>query len=169
MIRGFVEGAIAAICFLYAMQTRIMYPSWTLHSLDHPWVLFIGIVLAFALGQWSPKSCVLTLLIIFAFVADIYVFSRHPIKPKPAIKDYHCDAEVTDLNAPNVSGLWGVDDGKWWEANGDVSVREDDSGIFGGRGRGQGWGPPSAVIALVEPAYPTFYGLDKFPPGPSPF
>ena len=75
MIKAFVEGAVGAVCFLYAMQTRIMYPEFALQSFDHPWVILLAIVACILIWPWSPKICLMSVLCICAFIADVHIFS----------------------------------------------------------------------------------------------
>lgn len=156
MLRGFIEGIFAAVCFLYALQTRIMYPKWMLKTLDHPWILILSLLITGAIWKWSPVSAVCALLMIIAFVGDIYIFSRKPLKFG---------------DGGGIGGVAGLlyidsdDDNKWWEANGEIIVREDDTWITSDLT----FGKPLASIPLAEPTYPTFHGLEQLPVGSAPF
>ena len=79
MIRAFIEGGLAAVCFLYALQTRIAYPHWMLLSLEHPWLLIIALIGACSVWTWSPIATVYILLILLAFIAEVFIFTRKPL------------------------------------------------------------------------------------------
>lgn len=176
MIRGVVEGVLAAVCFIYALQTRILYPKWMLDTLDHPWVLLLAVFVACTMYPWSPVSTVCSLLIIIAFVADIFVFTRKPIIVQ---KSFTRTGEEDDSRIGGTDGIGGSGgsggprqdaldlSSKWWVADGDIVVREDDTWLKDT----DMWGPPLAVVPLAEPKYPTFHGLRQVPagPGPAPF
>jgi hypothetical protein len=176
MIRGFVEGVLAGVCFLYALQTRIIYPDWMLQTLDHPWVILIAVVFALSIWPWSPVSSILILLCILAFIADIYVFTQKQVlaeeRRQKLVKEAESDAYGT--YAKNEGGeSWGwenneaepkVDQEPWWTSTGDIVLFDDPYMTSVGN-----MGPASANIPLAEPNYPLFHGLHEFPPGPAPF
>jgi hypothetical protein len=76
MIKGVIEGALGAVCFLYALQTHIMYPEYALNSIDHPWIILIAFASMLLIWRWSPVASLLGILCIFAFVADLYIFTH---------------------------------------------------------------------------------------------
>lgn len=145
---GLLEGGLAAICFMYALQTRVPYPTWAIRSLDQPWIITIAIVLAFLLYSVSPKASILSLLIIIAFAIDIYIFTRHPIATKNAPKT-QAQATATASTRTSSSGLWGTDAYGWWIADGSVESMSPMSL--------QTMGEPVAAIPLSEPIYPLYH------------
>ena len=149
VIRGLIEGVLAAICFMYALQTRVKYPEWALHTLDQPWIIILSIIAAVVIYKWDPKASILSIIIIFAFAVDVYIFTRHPI-----IKNH---ATYTGSDAK--SGQWGVDLPGWWIADGSLAPSPSAN-------RPETMGKPTASIPLSQPTYP-LYHADSC--GPAPF
>ena len=160
MIRGLIEGALGALCFTYALQTRVAYPKWMLRTLDHPWVFLI--VLLVTCGVWpiSPKSSVFLFLMIIAFAADLYVFTQPgPAGPLGAFAGPY--ASSTDATVVAKATEWW--DG-WYSANGEIV---NDTATAAMDSKDPEWGPP--LITLGAPNYPMYSGLFELPPGPAPF
>lgn len=147
MLRGLVEGCLAAVCLLYAMQTRVMYPEWMLHTLDHPWIILMATIAAISIWNWSPIASALLLLCILAFIADVYIFSRKPFYDNHTTSPMKTEIMLED---------------SWVMANGDTLHKDEET--FASTN-----GPPLANINLQEPMYPTFHGLDESPTGLAPF
>jgi hypothetical protein len=81
-----------------------------LHSLDHPWIIIGAVIVTCFIWPLSPKSAVFLLLLIIAFVADIYVFAQQPGKLGPY-------ASATDKNVVNKAMDWWD---SWYSANGEI-------------------------------------------------
>lgn len=168
MIRGFVEGVLAGVCFLYALQTRIIYPDWMLQTLDHPWVILIAVVFALSIWPWSPVSSILILLCILAFIADIYVFTQKQVlaeaRKEKLRKEPENDNEFESWGWEQDNNNLTEDHEPWWTSTGDIVLFDDPFMMTSGN-----MGPATANIPLAEPNYPLFHGLHEFPPGPAPF
>ena len=158
MISGLIEGGLGALCFVYALQTRVIYPKWMLRTLDHPWVILMALIVTCCTWPLSPKSAVFMFLMIFAFTADMYVFTH------PTLQTEGPYASATDASVVAKAMEWW--DG-WYSANGEiVSVNQ----VAGGSldpSKDPEWGPP--LITLTGPNYPMHAGLFELPPGPAPF
>lgn len=149
MLRGLLEGILGALCFLYALQTRVMYPAWMLQTLDHPWIIVLSTILCLGVSQWSPKSGVCLMLMIVAFIADVYVFSR--------IDTSSASASASDIKTGYVRMQSDWLNG-WLRANGDYERSAEV--IFG---------PPLDAVPLSEPVYPRHALIKELPAGPAPF
>ena len=148
IIRGLIEGILAAICFTYALQTRVQYPEWALHTLDHPWIIILSVIAAFAVYKLDPKASILAIIIIFAFAVDVYIFTRHPIIKNPA----------TDTRS-GAGAQWGVDRPGWWIADGSLAPSPSADRL-------ETMGKPTASIPLSQPTYPLYHAESC---GPAPF
>ena len=177
------------MCFLYALQTRVLYPKWMLHSLDHPWIVIGAVIITCFIWPLSPKSAVFLLLLIIAFVTDIYVFAQQPGKLGPY-------ASATDKNVVNKAMEWWD---SWYSANGEIvmdrnrrqgpapgsspsltdtlmqtmnpvrnqAVTAPAVAVAGQDSRDPEWGPP--LLQIQGPNYPMHNGLHEIPPGPASF
>ncbi len=76
VLEGFVTGVLAASVIIYGFQTRMEYPPFLLHMINHPWMIVVAIVLGLVMLDKSPHIGALLLLWILAFVIDIALFSR---------------------------------------------------------------------------------------------
>lgn len=167
VLSGLVEGMLAAVCFMYALQTRVVYPQWALRTLDRPWIITIATVCAFLIYRLSPKASILSILIILAFAVDIYIFTRHPIATTKTIANAVKPSNSTDSSNNNAgdrsSGQWGVDNRGWWIADGSLSPAMSAPPSL------DAMGEPTAHIPLTQPTYPLYHATANESAGPAPF
>ena len=52
-------------------------------TIEHPWIIVLAFIFAILLGRISPKLSVLSLLLLFAFVIEVYLFTRPVIIDTP--------------------------------------------------------------------------------------
>ena len=75
-IKGTLVGVVAAICLIFAFQTRVPYPQWVMTAMEQPWILVVASLIAVAITPWSPEIAALMLLCIAAVVTDKIIFAR---------------------------------------------------------------------------------------------
>jgi hypothetical protein len=80
-IEGLFIGILATIVLLFSFQSYIPYPEMIVKIAEHPWIIVLGYIFAIILGRFSPKLSVLILLLLTAFVLELFLFTR-PIVSK---------------------------------------------------------------------------------------
>ena len=84
-VEGLAIGVLATFVLLFSFQSNIPYPETMVKTFEHPWMLAILFILAILVGRVSPKICVLLILLLTAFVAEIYLFTRPEISNQSKI------------------------------------------------------------------------------------
>jgi hypothetical protein len=74
IIKSLLVGVTGALCFLYGFQTRIPLPLWVLNAFNHPWIIFIILILIIIISEWNDKIGVFLLLTFIAIIIDRNVF-----------------------------------------------------------------------------------------------
>lgn len=147
LIEPLFVGAFAAISVVYTFQTRIPYPVWIVQAYDKPWIFVLLFCLAIAIGSWSIKISVMTILLLCALWLDGVIFLRNyeDEKSKQTIENI-VTSSSKDLE------LWPYDKPSASRTSHVIS------------------GPPLQGVPLPEPQYPVFHGTsDEVQIGPAPF
>jgi len=75
-VEGLFIGILATIVLLFSFQSYIPYPELFVKTVEHPWIIVLGYIFAIILGRFSPKLSVLLLLLLTAFVFELFLFTR---------------------------------------------------------------------------------------------
>lgn len=148
VIEALFIGALAALVVIYAFQTRVVYPKWMLHALDKPWILLLALIVCGFLYPYSPRISALAIILVLALWLDVVLFANNFINSHKNDADFRL-IEPAKAAQPNME-VWPYDE--------PLEQREFENN-----------GPSLASIAIAEPNYPTFFGLDVPQPGPAPF
>jgi len=73
---GLIIGILATIVILFSFQTYIPYPVVMVKTIEHPWIIVLMYIFAIILGRFSPKVAVLLLLLLTAFVLEVFLYTR---------------------------------------------------------------------------------------------
>ena len=75
-IEGLLIGILATFVLLFSFQIHIPYPLIMVKTIEHPWIIALLYIFAIIIGRVSPKLSVLLLLLLTAFVMEIFLFTR---------------------------------------------------------------------------------------------
>ena len=73
---GLIIGILATVVILFSFQTYIPYPELMVKTIEHPWIIVLVYIFAIILGKYSPKVAVLLLLLLTAFVMEVFLYTR---------------------------------------------------------------------------------------------
>lgn len=75
-VEGLFIGILATIVLLFSFQSYIPYPEIIVKTSEHPWIIVLAYIFAIILGRFSPKLAVLLILLLTAFVFELFLITR---------------------------------------------------------------------------------------------
>ena len=73
---GLIIGILATIVILFSFQSYIPYPVIMVKTIEHPWIIVLAYIFAIIIGRFSPKVSVLLILLLTAFVLEVFLLTR---------------------------------------------------------------------------------------------
>ena len=104
-IEGLLIGILATFVLLFSFQTHIPYPLIMVKTIEHPWIIVLLYILAIIIGRVSPKLSVLLLLLLTAFVMEVFLFTRPVIDTISKTEMIPMHEEVSYINDTNYSNV----------------------------------------------------------------
>jgi len=100
-IEGLLIGILATVVLLFSFQTHIPYPLIMVKTVEHPWIIVLMYIFAIIIGRVSPKLSVLLILLLTAFVMEIFLFTRPVIDTISNVELIPMYEEVSYINDTN--------------------------------------------------------------------
>jgi hypothetical protein len=100
-IEGLLIGILATFVLLFSFQTHVPYPLIMVKTIEHPWIIALMYILAIIIGRVSPKLSVLLILLLTAFVMEIFLFTRPVIDTISNVELIPMYEEVSYINDTN--------------------------------------------------------------------
>ena len=105
-VEGLLIGILATFVLLFSFQSHIPYPLIMVKTIEHPWIIVLLYIFAIIIGRVSPKLSVLLLLLLTAFVMEVFLFTRPVIDTisKTEMIPMH-EEDVSYINDTNYSNI----------------------------------------------------------------
>jgi hypothetical protein len=78
-IEGLIIGVLATVVIVFGFQTRIPYPHAIVQIIEDPWIIVLAYIFAIIIGRYSPKISVLMLLLLTAFVIEVFLLTHSTV------------------------------------------------------------------------------------------
>ena len=91
-IEGLIIGVLATFVIVFGFQTRVPYPSSIVKIIEDPWIIVLAYIFAIIIGRYSPKIAVLLILLLTAFVIEVFLLTRS------AVSDYNTQITNSNIN-----------------------------------------------------------------------
>jgi hypothetical protein len=80
ILRGLVNGVLAAYLIIYALRPAVPYPDLILEVFENLWMFLLLLILNYYMYLWDAKGGVMMLLCIIALVFDYVLFTQKGYK-----------------------------------------------------------------------------------------
>ena len=104
-VEGLLIGILATFVLLFSFQTHIPYPLMMVKTIEHPWIIVLLYILAIIIGRVSPKLAVLLILLLTAFVMEVFLFTSPLIDTNSKTELIPMHEEVSYINDSNYSNV----------------------------------------------------------------
>lgn len=104
-VEGLLIGILATFVLLFSFQTHIPYPRMMVKTIEHPWIIVLLYILAIIIGRVSPKLAVLLILLLTAFVMEVFLFTSPLIDTNSKTELIPMHEEVSYINDSNYSNV----------------------------------------------------------------
>jgi hypothetical protein len=101
ILRGLVNGILAAYLIIYALRPAVPYPDLILEVFENLWMFLVLLILNYYVFFWDAKAGVMLLLCVIALVFDYLLFTQKGYKKimllTEKFQNMHIDDD--DINA----------------------------------------------------------------------
>jgi|694.fasta_scaffold00020_64 hypothetical protein len=80
ILRGLVNGILAAYLIIYALRPAVPYPDLILEVFENLWMFLVLLILNYYVFFWDAKAGVMLLLCVIALVFDYLLFTQKGYK-----------------------------------------------------------------------------------------